>query len=63
MEDKDKKYYDGTDRLCHAVYGRDAEARDYIGGSNAQMLYDAANLIDRLEKILSASTNEKGLTK
>ena len=37
---------DGTDRLCMAVYGRPAEPRDYIGAANAQMLYDAADMIE-----------------
>ena len=40
---------DGTDRLCMAVYGRPAEPRDYIGGANAQMLYDAADMIESLQ--------------
>jgi hypothetical protein len=39
---------DGVDRLCMAVYGRPAKPRDYIGGANAQMLYDAADLINAL---------------
>ena len=41
---------DGTDRLCMAVYGRPAEPRDYIGGANAQMLYDAADMIEALRQ-------------
>jgi len=41
---------DGTDRLCRAVYGRSAEPKDYIGGSSAQMLHAAANLIDQLRE-------------
>jgi hypothetical protein len=40
---------DGTDRLCRAVYGRPAEPRDYLGGANAQMLYDAADMIEALK--------------
>jgi hypothetical protein len=39
---------DGVDRLCMAVYGRPAKPRDYIGGANAQMLCDAADMIDAL---------------
>jgi hypothetical protein len=31
-----------------AVYGRPADPRDYIGGANAQMLYDAADMIEAL---------------
>lgn len=34
---------DGTERLCRALYGRKATARDYLGGSNARMLHDAAD--------------------
>ncbi len=34
---------DGTDRLCRALYGRDAEVRDWLGGSEARMLHDAAD--------------------
>ena len=34
---------DGTDRLCRALYGRKATARDYLGGSDAKMLHDAAD--------------------
>ncbi len=34
---------DGTDRLCLALYGRKARARDYLGGSDARMLHDAAD--------------------
>lgn len=34
---------DGTDRLCLALYGRKAKPRDYLGGSNARMLHDAAD--------------------
>ena len=37
---------DGTDKLCQALYGRPAEAKDYLGGSNAKMLYDAAATIN-----------------
>lgn len=38
----------GTDRLCVALYGRKAEAGDYVGGSEAKMLFDAAVEIERL---------------
>ena len=37
---------DGTERLCRAVYGRSATARDYLGGSEARMLHDAADRLD-----------------
>lgn len=36
---------DGTDRLCRALYGREARPEDYMGGSNAKMLHDAADAI------------------
>ena len=47
-ENKAARQTDGTDRLCMAVYGRPAKPRDYIGGANAQMLYDAADLVSAL---------------
>lgn len=37
--------YDGTDSLCLALYGRVAEPKDYLDGSNAKMLYDAAAVV------------------
>ena len=57
---------DGTDRLCMAVYGRPAEPRDYIGGANAQMLYDAADMIEalrqnrQLDRKANANENDNG---
>jgi len=36
---------DGTERLCRALYGRDAEPADYLGGSEARMLHDAADML------------------
>lgn len=36
---------DGTDRLCHALYGRPAACNDYLGGSEAKMLHDAADAL------------------
>ena len=47
-EDTVEPKMDGVDRLCMAVYGRPAKPRDYIGGANAQMLCDAANMINAL---------------
>jgi hypothetical protein len=38
---------DGTELLCRAVYGRKAKTQDYLGGSEARMLHDAANMIKR----------------
>lgn len=40
---------DGTGRLCRALYGRKATARDYVGGSEAKMLHDAADRIAQLK--------------
>jgi len=44
---------DGTERLCQAVYHRHATPRDYLGGSEANMLHDAADEIARLRAELS----------
>ena len=38
----------GTDKLCLVLYGRKAEASDYVGGSEAKMLFAAAAEIERL---------------
>lgn len=46
---RDSKGEDGTDKLCRAVYGREATPRDYLGGSEARMLHDAAALIMELK--------------
>lgn len=43
---------DGTERLCQALYGRSAKPADYLGGSNAKMLHDAA---DRLSVPVAGS--------
>ena len=40
---------DGTERLCQALYGRKAKPADYLGGSDAKMLHDAADLIAELQ--------------
>jgi hypothetical protein len=39
--------YDGTERLCLALYGRKPQPRDYLGGSEARMLHDAASALSR----------------
>jgi hypothetical protein len=39
---------DGTARLCHALYLREPAPRDYLGGSQANMLHDATDEIERL---------------
>lgn len=39
---------DGTDLLCKALYGRPGKVADWLGGSEARMLHDAAKEVDRL---------------
>jgi hypothetical protein len=39
---------DGTARLCRALYGRKERPADYLMGSDARMLHDAADTIARL---------------
>jgi hypothetical protein len=46
---------DGMERLCRAVYGRPAQPRDYLGGSEARMLRDGADLIADLRAKLEAA--------
>jgi hypothetical protein len=41
---------DGTDRLCWALYGHAPKAQDYLGGSEAKMLHDAADEILHLRQ-------------
>jgi len=41
---------DGIDRLCWAVYKRAAKPSDYLGGSEAKMLHDAAKKIGELKE-------------
>lgn len=41
---------DGTDRLCKALYGRPATARDFVGGSQATMLHDGATQLTALRE-------------
>lgn len=43
---------DGTDALCTAIYGSPAEPRDYLGGSDARMLFDAVSYIESLESFV-----------
>ncbi len=45
-------HQDGTDKLCQAVYGRAAKASDYLGGSEARMLHDAADKITELKRMM-----------
>lgn len=46
---------DGTDRLCRALYQRAPRAKDYAGGSEARMLYDAANVIENLSDLVKGA--------
>jgi len=46
---------DGTETLCRAVYKRKAAAKDYVGGADANMLYDAATAINQFRGALAAS--------
>lgn len=39
---------DGTDLLCKALYGRPGKVADWLGGSEAKMLHDAAKEVERL---------------
>jgi len=48
---------DGTDRLCRALYGRQPVPKDYLGGSNARMLHEAANHITRQQLELNLIKN------
>ena len=54
---------DGTERLCDALYGRNAKPSDYIGGANARMLHDAANWINDIQSMLrdDALVNSSGM--
>lgn len=39
---------DGTKRLCRALYRRDETPADYLGGADAKMLHDAAQVLESL---------------
>ncbi len=41
---------DATDALCTTMYGRRAKPGDYLGGSQAEMLWDAARRIARAKR-------------
>ena len=45
---------DGTESLCRAIYGRDGTAKEFLGGSDAKMLFDATDLILRYREALEA---------
>ena len=46
---------DGTDLLCKALYGRKGTATDWLGGSEARMLHDAAKVITGLREQLATA--------
>jgi len=58
-EQPEKEHLDGTDKLCFAIYGRGPMTHDYLGGANAQMLYDGAKLISDLHARLAAVEKER----
>lgn len=57
--DKGKGYEDGTDRLCKVLYG-EIKASHYLGGSQAKMLYDAADRIEELQEKLRLYQETEG---
>lgn len=52
------KCKDGTDLLCRAVYRREARPSDYLGGSDARMLVDAAKEIHAQRRRLELRQKE-----
>jgi len=44
------KHENGTERLCRALYGRRPIPTDYLGGSEAKMLHEAAETIVELRE-------------
>jgi len=53
---------DGTEALCQALYNRKATPRDYLGGSDALMIWDAARLINKFREFIhSLEDKEDGL--
>lgn len=50
---------DGTDRLVRAIHGRKAKGRDYIGGSQANMLHEGADLIEELRARVAELEGER----
>jgi len=49
---------DALDHLAIVLYGRPATAREYLGGSNAKILEDAAKILERLLCELKEKDNE-----
>lgn len=49
---------DNLDQLAHEVYGRPAHVREYVGGSNAGILLDAAVLIRDLRLQLALARED-----
>jgi len=50
---------DGTSLLCRTLYGRDGRPRDYLGGGNARMLFDAAERIEAQARALREIAGRK----
>lgn len=53
-----KAQLDGTERLGRAIYGRAPRVEEYLGGSEAKMLHDAANRVELLQGELAAARAE-----
>jgi hypothetical protein len=51
---------DGTDRLVLALHGRAAVPRDYLGASNARMLHEAADEVERLRAAIRKHRDYRG---
>lgn len=48
---------DGVDLLCKALYGRPGQVPDWLGGSEARMLYDAVKEIGNLNVALNEAND------
>jgi len=46
-------YADGTAKLCRILYNRKERPKDYLGGSDAKMLHDAADKILFLQSLFN----------
>ncbi len=51
---------DNLTRLCRALYDREPESADYLGGSDAKMLGDAADTLERFRKALEEYADPYG---
>lgn len=54
----EKERIDGTDKLCLELYGRKGGTAEYLGGSDAKMLFDAAAKIAELKVEISCTKRE-----